>query len=326
MRKRFLLTLLFLPFFLHASKVPFHSYFSKQTDQLEVEAPWFTGPLLASSGFTLPPGQFYFEPYIFATANTGIYNSDWKAVKIETLWINFFQPEFEFGLTDWMDFQIDPTLYYNYTNGAAKWVVGDIPVVFDFQLYRRGANITDWTMGLKFAISETIPIGKYQNLDPKKRLTDMGGMGSWQTALSLVWGNLFYLGRQKFLTWRTQFQYTIPSPVHVKNFNVYGGGHGTHGTIFPAQSFLVDTALELTLSRNWVFAIDLVGRWAGRNHFKGKTIVPMSFPSSAQFSIAPAIEYNWNADLGIIFGPQITIAGRNSAQFVSGIFAFSYYH
>ncbi len=52
----------------------------------------------------------------------------------------------------------------------------------------------------------------------------------------------------------------------------------------------------------------------------------MRSPTSAQFSIAPAIEYNWNANIGIIFGSWFTLAGKNSTQFTSGVFAFNYYN
>ena len=61
----------------------------------------------------------------------------------------------------------------------------------------------------------------------------------------------------------------------------------------------------------------MVGSWAGKTRFKGKTLVPNTAPPAAQFSLAPAIEYNWSSDIGIIFGPWFTIAGRNAVQLVS---------
>ena len=154
----------------------------------------------------------------------------------------------------------------------------------------------------------------------------MGGQGSWQTAFALVWGNLFHLMRNHFISWRTSFQYTLPAPVHVKNLNAYGGAKGTKGTVYPAQNFSIDTAVEISFTRNWAFAMDFVGSWSGKTRFKGKATAPNTSPASAQFSLGPAIEYNWSADIGIIFGPWFTIAGRNTPQFTSAVFAFNYYH
>lgn len=325
MQNRFILPLILLIFSLHAIHVPTYHRLKKNPLYPNIETPWFTGPLLAPSGMVVQGGDYNFEPYIYAVANTGKYGPDWKTTKTETFWNNYFQPSLQFGLTSWLDFQFNPTLFYNYTKGAAKWVFGDMPVGFDVQLYKHGEHITDWIMGLKLVLKETIPFGKYQKLNAKKLGTDVGGGGSWQTGLGLVWGNVFYLGGNHFLTWRTLFQYTLPAPTRVKGLNAYGGGPGTNGTSYPAQSFQIDTAVEITLSRNWVFAMDMVGTWTGKTRFKGKTTVANTAPPSAQFALAPAIEYNWNSSLGIIFGPWFTIAGRNSIQFASGVFALNYY-
>ena len=292
----------------------------------EVQAPWLTGPLLAPSGITIPPGHYNIEPYIYATAITAKYDRDWKEVKTETFWNNSFQPALQFGLTDWLDFEIFPTLFYNYTKKAGKWVAADMPMNFDIQLYTHGKRVIDWITSLKLVIKETVPIGKYRNLNPRKLATDVGGQGSWQSALGLVWGNCFYLGKDRFLTARVNLQYTLPAPVHVKNLNVYGGGPGTNGTVYPAQNFFFDIGTELTLTKNWAFAMDIVGSWYGKARFKGKTILPNKLPPATQFSLAPAIEYNWNGSLGIIFGPWFTVAGRNSVKFTSGVFAVNYYH
>jgi hypothetical protein len=325
MRKR-ILFLLLLPLFVYADKVPFHVYYPRQAKELDVQAPWTTGPLLASSGFVVPVGHLNFEPYIYAIANTGIYDKNWKAVKTKTFWNNSLQAQFQVGLTNWMDFLIAPTLNYNYHNGAATWSFGDLVTLVDFQLYQRLGRVTDWVMGLKLTLKETIPTGKYQNLNPAKAFTDGGGQGSWQTSAALVWGNLFYIGRGHFLSWRTSLQYTLPAPVHVKNLSIYGGGPGTNGTVYPAQNGQLDTAFELTLTQNWVFAIDFVGSWFGRMRFSGETSQHIGFPTGVQYSIAPAIEYNWSANLGMIVGSWFSIAGRNTNQFASGVIAVNYYH
>lgn len=307
---------------LEAIQIPAHGGFPSHPT---IKPPWFTGPLLAPSALTVPPGHFNLEPYIFCIANTGHYDPHWHRVKTETFWNNYVQPELQVGLSSWLDFQFYPTLFYNYTKGAGKWAIGDIPLGLDIQLYKRIRPLDQWTTALKLGLKEIVPLGKYRNLNPKKKLTDIGGGGSWQTGFNLIWGNLFYIGNNRFITWRNSFLYTLPAPVHVKNLNAYGGGSGTNGTVYPAQSFQIDTAIEINLNQNWAFAMDFVGSWSGKTRFKGKTLVPNKSPSSAQFSLAPAIEYNWSANMGIIFGSWFTVAGRNDTQFVSGIFAFNYF-
>lgn len=327
MRKYFIF-LLFFPFWLCADKVPYHDYLHVEPNAPEVEAPWFTGPLLAPSGQTIPPGHWNFEPYVYVVANTGHYGHDWKSTQIDTFWNNYFQPSIQVGINSWLDFSFNPTLFYNYNSkqGAAKWAFGDMPIAFDIQLYRYDGKVTDWIPAVKLTLKETLPLGKYQNLNPKKGGTDVGGLGSWQTSVVLVFGNLFYLGGTHFMTWRTALQYTLPAPVHVKNLNAYGGGRGTRGTVYPAQNVQIDTAIEVNLSRNWAFAMDFLGSWSGKTRFKGRATGPVKAPPSAQFSLAPALEYNWSAEIGLIFGAWFTIAGRNAPQFFDGVFAFNYYY
>jgi hypothetical protein len=325
MRKQIFLAFILITTSLFAKKAPL-AHFVDTAGPGEVQSPWLTGPLLSPSGIIIPPGHYYIEPYIYATAETGSYNHDWKKVKKETFWNNVFQPSVQFGLLPWVDFQINPSLVYNYTKGAGHTGIGDMPIGFDFEIYKSHGKTTDWITAFKISLKEIIPLGKYQKLDPKKLLTDSTGLGSWQTGLSLIWGNLFYLGKGHFLTLRSAFEYLLPAPVHVKNLNAYGGAKGTRGTVYPPQNFVVDVAFELTLTQNWTFAMDILGLWEGKTRFKGKTEAPNTAPASVQFSLAPAIEYNWSANIGIIFGPWFTIGGRNATQFTSGVFAFSYYH
>lgn len=322
MQKRFFLIFFVSACTLFAKKGPI----TGPSGQLQVQAPWLTGPLLAPSGITIPPGHYNIEPYVYFSAQTGKYDAHWKAKKMETFWNNYFQPSIQFGLLSWLDFQLNPTVAYNHTKGAGQWGWGDMPIAFDFQLLNITKDPPATVHALKFEIKEIVPMGKYQNLDPKKLGTDGIGQGSWQTAFAVTLGNLIYLGKDHFVAIRSNFQYTLPAPVQVKNLNFYGGGPGTRGTVYPAQNFQFDIGTEWTLTRNWVFALDIVGSWSGKTRFKGKTLLSNTVPPSTQFSLAPAIEYNWNGNLGMIFGPWFTVAGRNAIQFATAVFAFNYYH
>lgn len=322
MKKR-ILVFLFAAETLRAVQIPAHPLHPPHPT---IKAPWFTGPLLAPSPLTIPPGHFNLEPYLYAIANIGHYDSNWHRQDIETTWAIYTQQSIQVGINSWLDFQLNPTLFYNYTRGAGMWEIGDMPIGFDFQLYKNIRPLDQWSPAIGFSLKETIPMGKYRNLNPKKKGMDVGGEGSWQTVFVLNWGNLFYIGNNRFITWRNSFEYTLPAPVHVKNLNFYGGGPGTNGTVYPAQVFTYDTAIEISLNQNWVFAMDFVGQWTGKSRFKGKTSAPNTVPKSVQFSLAPAFEYNWSANIGIIVGSWFTIAGRNATQFAGGVAAFNYYH
>lgn len=330
------LLILFLPFVLFADK-----YLLPPSPALQY--PWLTGPLLCPTGYVVPGGNSNYEPYIYVTANTGTYNSDWKVVeKDHIFWTNTFQPVLQFGLTSWMDFEILPTVMYNYVHHEASWALGDLPIILNFQLFKPD-HPDDWVPAIKLRLQETFPIGKYRNLNPKKLGTDAGGEGSFQTLFGIAMGTLWHFKDIYFMTTRLYLAYTLPAATHLKGFNTYGGESDTNAHFFPPQNFLVDFAVELTLSRNWALACDFVGTWAGKPHFSGNpgthldgttATLGIGAPagsqggsgSSAQYSLAPAIEYNWSSTIGIIGGGWFTFGGRNSNRFWSAVIAFNYYY
>jgi hypothetical protein len=320
------LLLCFLPLSLFASKVtlsPVHP---------SIHNPWLTGPLLAPSDYTVSPGNANYEPYLYVTAITGGYDRDWKVVKSKHVFrSNVFQPEVDVGLTSWLDFEIYPTLNYNYTDHQARWTLGDLPVLINIQLYKPKTALS-WIPAVKFSLIESLPIGKYRRLNPKKQGTDFGGSGSFETSFGLTFGKLWHFSNIYFMTTRLYLQYTLPAATHLKGFNYYGGGFGTNARFFPRQVFSVDFAVEINLSEHWALACDVVGLGLGRSHFTGNpgflaegVPAPLGAPAGVQYSLAPAIEYNWNANLGVIGGSWFSFAGRNSSRFWSAVLALNYY-
>jgi hypothetical protein len=326
MKRFFLVTLLFSHVLL-ADKVVIPKR------QVDVDNPWYTGPLLCPSSVVVPAGHVNFEPYVYISAGTGSYDKQGKVVKnAHTFWSNSFQPVVQVGLTSWMDIQFLPLLVYNYHDHQAKCLFYDFPVTIDFQILAPN-HIGDWTPYLKLFISESFPTGKFRHLNPNKLGVDISGTGSFRTSTGFVIGELFHFKRSHFLIARLLLQYEVCSAAHLKGFNCFGGYSNTNARLFPGQNVEADLGLEYTLSQNWVLACDFVGAWSASNHYSGD---PGTLPSGAkavlqtgssnQYSLAPAIEYNWNANLGVIGGCWFTVAGNNAPRFWTGTFALNYYY
>ncbi len=322
-----ILLLTLLSFSLFADKVI--------TPQKESVAPnpWFTGPLLAPASDVVSVGHFNLEPYVYITATTGAYDHRGKVIEApHTSWADSLQPILSIGLTNWMDMLIIPGIAYNKLQHQTHWVFLDFIFTLDFQLLKP-RHIDDWYPYIKFFVTEIFPIGKYRHLNPKKLGTDIGGTGSYRTASGLVIGKLFHIRGAHFLNARLFLQYQWPAPVRLLGFNAYGGSANTDARFFPGQNFGADLGLEYTLTKNWVLACDFAGLWTGRSHFSGNPgTTPLGTKASLgesnfsiQYSMAPAIEYNWSANLGAIAGCWFTLGGKNAARFWSAVFAFNYY-
>jgi len=294
------------------------------------ELPWLTGPLLAPSGHVVPVGHINIEPYFYANVLTGSYNEHWKAQNAENnFYNNLFQVPLQIGLMSRWDFVIVPQFSWNHIHGASHWVYNDLPLELEYQIYYDTPGM--WPPAVKVSFKASVPLGKYQKFDPNDKGTDAGGSGSWNPGIGLTFSRLFHYTGVHFLATRLALSYTIPNSVHVKGFNSYGGGRHTRGTVYPGPYFSADLGLEYTLAQKWALALDVLYVHSNHTRFKGHKGdtdgVPNSVggPSSEQLSLAPAIEYNWNANCGIIAGVWFSIAGRNTAEFINGIVAINIY-
>jgi hypothetical protein len=66
----------------------------------------------------------------------------------------------------------------------------------------------------------------------------------------------------------------------------------------------------------------VAGRYPGSD---GATLA-FSWASGAvqKLIVAPALEYNWNDRLGIIFGTQVVVAGRNATAMATPVVGLSH--
>lgn len=294
--------------------------------------PWFTGPLIAPSAHVISRGHFNIEPFLYYTTSYGTYGPNWKAHSFsDNIYSLNVQVPVQVGLSKKIDFSISPQGFHNWTKGQSSWEVGDLPFGFDIQLL---ADEPDkWWPAILIALKVAAPVGKYDHLDPRKNGIDGVGSGAWMRIASLVFGRLFHFSGVHYLNTRFVISYTVPTTAHVHGYNVYSGGHGTKGSVNPGNILSSDIGLEYSLTQNWVLALDIFYQHSDLNTFHGKRGRDANgnpnvtgTPSSEQFSLAPAFEYNWNTNLGLIAGVWFTYAGRNTSEFVSGVVAYNIYY
>lgn len=304
---------------------------AKAGDSNTIQGPWMTGPLLAPAGATIPKGHTNIEPYLFFTDNKGTYNDRWKSNKSPEA--NTLSPTMIIsqGLTNWMDIQLVVPFDYKSKEGQHSTGFGDSSVTLGFQALR--GQLDNWVPDLRLTVEETFPIGDYKNLNPARLGTDAIGAGSYQTSLGANFQKLTEFNNGKFLRTRLSLIYTFPGSTNVTGFNTYGGNASTNGWVEPGQVFNSDLSFEYTLTQHWVPAIDFAYQTSQASVFHGFTgrtssglPVAVGGPSSNLFSIAPAIEYNFSPNLGIIAGVWFSATGRNTGNFTSGVIAINFYH
>jgi hypothetical protein len=294
--------------------------------------PWLTGPLLTPSGHVVPLGHQNYEPYVYWTQVKDLYNPHWKPLSVPTFNDVLYQFTMQFGVLPDTEFDIAPQFQYNATQGQHMWRVSDLPITIAYQLlYDEDDN---WSPGIKLRFAANVPLGKYDHLKLDRLGVDDGGIGSWYPSVGLVFTRLHHITGKQFLSWRVFFNYSIATPVNVKGRSIYGGIPSidgikrTRGTVYPGNIFLILTGLEYSLTQNWGLALDIQYQHTDKRRFSGHSFPGTKpvFPSKDFFALAPALEYNWSANFGIIAGPWFTVAGRNALDFISYVIALNFYN
>ena len=294
------------------------------------QQPWFTGPLVCPASHVTPAGKYDIQPYYYLYSYDSSYDKNWKKVKDNSIRVNMVQVEGFVGLTRWMDLNSTSTFVYNVSHGHHAFHFNSFEVGVDFQILTDRAD--NYLPALILSIQVVFPIGKFDHLDPNKFQTDTGSDGKYITGLAIVTSRLFHLRDAHWLNVRFAWQYAIPSRVHIHGNSFYGGGQGTNGYVYPPQTSVFDLAFELSLTRNWVLACDAIGRYSQSRKFKGNPgLTPQGTSASlvkgsvAEYTLAPAIEYNWSENLGVLTGAWFTVAGRNVNAFTSWIGSVNYF-
>jgi Putative MetA-pathway of phenol degradation len=281
---------------------------------------WWTGPLLAASPATLQPGHFLIEPYVYDSIPQGHYDNDGK--RHPGPHANSFgsQSYILYGLFDRVSVGLIPRIGFNEVSegrSSSRVGVGDLTLQAQYGLtrFREGSRIP----ATAFVLQETLPTGKFDRLGD--RPADGLGAGACSTTLAFYSQYFFWMPNGRILRTRLDLSYSISGSANVRDVSVYGTADGFLGRARPGNVAIVNAAWEYSLTRNWVLALDLVYEHDANTHVSGldlpsATRVELNSGPGHTWSLAPAIEYNFNSRVGVIAGAKITVAGRNATAVV----------
>ena len=305
-------------------EVPVESSVSRQSR----DDAWWTGPLLAASPGTLTPGHFLIEPYLFDAVPRGHY--DEEGTRQPRPHANNFgsQSYLLYGLTDEVGVGLIPRFGYNDPgegHGSSKPGVGDLTLQGQYGLTRFEEG--GWIPATAFVFQETLPTGKYDRLGdhPGEGL----GAGAYSTTLALYSQYFFWMPNGRILRTRLDVSYSISGSANVHDVSVYGTDAGFQGRARPGNVTVVNAAGEYSMTQRWVLALDVVYEHDSNSHVAGQ--VPGLNPGRVElnsgpgytWSLAPAIEYNFNSRVGVIAGAKLTLAGRNATAVVIPVAAIN---
>ena len=298
-----------------------------------IDDAWWTGPLLAASPATLPPGHFLIEPYVYDSMVDGQF--DRSGARHRTPRDSEFgsQSYVLYGLTDRMTVGIIPRIAYGESiqgQGSSTIGIGDLTAQAAYGI----SHFLDlgWLPALSVVLGETLPTGRYDRLGD--RAGDGVGAGAYTTTVSLYSQYYLWAPGGRLLRTRLDVSQSWSSAVHLQDASVYGTPPGFRGYARPGDSLTIDSAWEYSVTQRWVTALDVVFEAAGSTQITGtrpqgqsdgltSTPIQSGSGSSRSVGFAPAVEYNWSANAGVIVGAKFIAAGRNTAATVVPIAAIN---
>jgi len=294
------------------------------------EDAWWTGPMLAANGATLPQGHSLIEPYLFNIITRGHFDKNGNRhsgpLEHDLGSLTYML----YGVTDNITAGLIPRFFFDEPAGAPNSSgvkLGDLTLQFAYGLthYRDGGPSPD----ISLVVQETLPTGSYDRL---ARGSDGVGAGAYTTSVSIYMQHYFWMPNGRILRGRLDLTYGVSSSVSVQDVSVYGTRNGFSGRAYPGDSFTADAAAEYSLTRSWVLAFDVVYQHNDSTRVTG-TVPPETTPmtggapaavpfeqqsgSSYSLGFAPAIEYNWSSRMGALLGVRIIEIGRNTTATVT---------
>jgi len=294
---------------------------------------WWTGPLLAPSASTLSRGHFLIETYLYDVTVQGHFDS--KGVRRSSPYSDGFGSLIYilYGVTSKMTVGLIPVAGYNRISvGPSSSGIGIADLTVQAQYRLTKFHEGSWIPTTSFTVQETLPTGKYDRLG--NRPGDGFGNGAYTTTFAFYTQTYFWLPNGRILRMRFNISEGFPSNVNLHDVSVYGTQTGFRGHAEPGRVLSINPAWEYSLTRSWVLAFDAAYRHQGNTRVLGFNVFdpsgstgthPDSGPSRT-FGLAPAVEYSWKPNLGVIFGVRIIPVGRNSDATISPAVAINYVH
>jgi hypothetical protein len=279
------------------------------------EEAWWTGPIVASSGGTLPQGHVLVEPYIFDARGTG---SDYAGS------LTYFL----YGATDRLTIGLIPTMGSANSTGSdnrRRVAINDLTLTAQYRMHQAGPGelIPTWSL----VIQEILPLGRFERLhdNPDKGI----GGGAYATIVGVYAQRSDILASGRTIRTRLNATYTLPAGTAVRGASIFGTPEGFDGSARPGRNAFIDVSAEYSLTRSWVLACDGFFRHTASTRVSGALLsgdrVSASAPAQRSWAVAPAIEYSWSAARGVLLGVRRIFPGRATQGSWTPVFAFNSY-
>lgn len=282
---------------------------------------WWTGPMLANSAETLPPGHVLLEPYIYDIASRGVDSFGSRT------YINI-------GVADRFTVGVIPVFGYNrVSNGPNSNGVqaGDVTLTAQYRL--RQFHEGSWLPTVAIQWQQTFPTGRYDRLG--NRPADGLGGGAYTTTIGINTQTYLWMPNGRILRVRFNVSASFSSRTDVAGASVYGTDASFRGCARPGDNVFGNAAVEYSLTRRWVLAMDVIYSHNASTRVSWQELAngdplppdaPLGAKSNRYIGFAPAVEYNWSPNIGLLLGVRVIPSGNRTTSSITPALALNIVH
>jgi hypothetical protein len=276
----------------------------------------FTGPLVSGAP-TLPAGIFNIEPYLIYNQVRGHYDDHGDRISQDPAGGWQLALPMQYGLTERVTLVAGLNAFHGdnaFGDGTTR--TGDASVGAMFKLAQGGGHAKP---SLTLAVRQNLPFGRHDRMELEPHeLTS--GSGAATTSLALH-GQVYSTIGGRTLRSRANLKWSLPyDGAAVHGESVYGTPAGFEGRVDLQGGWEATFGFEYALNTRWVLATDVVHE-RNRGFDASGMVADNAFATTHGFSwrtsLAPAVEYHFNDNVGLIAGAFVSIAGRNSSAIVA---------
>jgi hypothetical protein len=309
---------------------------------------WWTGPLQTPNAGTLPVNHWYVETYFAVEQDNGGYNNSGTKFGANNKYVgsgydNDFQSTtlFSYGVLKNFTSQIllgldgaqGGSAYLGQTNGKAPNASSN-GLEVNTARFREVIKLHSYKQGQLWPTFSIVP---EVNAPVASGAIWTPGVGFWAI-------RPFWMPNGRILRIRASEDLWFPKSGKTE---ATGGSQlstaclGTTATCsFDAARYSqTQVGFEYSLTKKWVPAWDFVYKYYGLNKFNGAdatsnivnpatgvvTAANATLQGRYDFRIDPALEYNFTENTGIIFGVEVTVAGRNTGSYIAPQIALQWF-
>lgn len=289
------------------------------------DANW-TGPLETSNPNVIPKGHLYVETYFVGEQDHGSYNNSGTLNRKGTGLTNDYQSAtlFAYGITNKFNLQFVPVFdgaqggtavrnaQGNVTNPSSNGMeVDNLQVRTPYQFY--SYKTSSWKPSFTVAPGFVAPTGA-------------GDSNTWTPWFGLWVQRPFWMPGGRILRVRANQDFFFPLNRNTNDSTICAGAascKSNQGTYY--KTFI---GAEYSLTKHWVPAWDFywkygngnTGNALGTGNALSCSTALTTTGSCAGFNrlaVDPALEYNFTGNVGIIFGVEMTVAGKNTGAYIA---------